>query len=132
MGASIPKPGAEPAPKTPLPMKLLLQIAFLARMEARYFAQHTRLLVAAFTIVLVPSIYALIYLSAVWDPEAHTRSLGVAIVNHDEGVHYREHRFNIGQELEARLLASQQFGFRQFTDEEAQDLFGKENTEEKA
>lgn len=100
-------------------MKLLLQIAFLARMEARYFAQHSRMLLAAAVIALVPSLYALIYLSAVWDPEGHTRALAVGIVNQDEGVEYREHRFNIGQELEARLLASQQFGFRQFDNEES-------------
>jgi putative membrane protein len=100
-------------------MKLLLQIAFLARMEARYFAQHTRLLVAAAVITLVPAVYALIYLSAVWDPEAHTRALAVGIVNQDDGVHYREHRFNIGKELEDRLLASQQFGFRKLDSEDA-------------
>ena len=98
-------------------MKLLHQIAFLVRMEARYFIQHTRLLLAAAVIVLVPSIYALIYLSSVWDPEGHTRSLAVGIVNLDDGVQYREHSFNIGQELEARLLASQQFGFRRIADE---------------
>ena len=100
-------------------MKLLLQIAFLARMEARYFAQHTRLLLAAAVITLVPAVYALIYLSAVWDPESHTRALAVGIVNQDAGVHYREHRFNIGKELEDRLLASQQFGFRKFDSEDA-------------
>lgn len=98
-------------------MKLLHQMAFLVRMEARYFIQHTRLLLAAAVIVLVPSVYALIYLSAVWAPESHTRALAVGIVNLDEGVQYHEHRFNIGQELEARLLASQQFGFRKMADE---------------
>ncbi|TXH88163.1 MAG: YhgE/Pip domain-containing protein [Rhodoferax sp.] len=100
-------------------MKLLHQIAFLVRMEARYFVQHTRLLLAAVVIVLVPSLYALIYLSAVWNPESHTQALAVGIVNRDEGVQYREHSFNIGQELEARLLASQQFGFRKSADEES-------------
>jgi putative membrane protein len=100
-------------------MKLLLQIAFLARMEARYFAQHTRLLLAAGIITLVPSVYALIYLSAVWDPEGHTRALAVGIVNQDSGVQYREHSFNIGKEIENRLLASQQFGFRKLGDEES-------------
>lgn len=97
--------------------KLLHQMAFLVRMEARYFTQHTRLLLAAAVIVLVPSLYALIYLSALWNPEGHTRALAVGIVNQDEGVQYREHSFNIGKELEARLLASQQFGFRTMADE---------------
>lgn len=88
-------------------------------MEARYFTQHPRLLLAAAVVTLVPSLYALIYLSAVWAPENHTRALAVGIVNLDQGVHYREHSFNIGHELEERLLASQQFGFRQLADEDA-------------
>lgn len=106
-----------PQGKTAKPMKLLHQMAFLVRMEAHYFAQHTRLLLAAAVVVLVPSLYAMIYLSAVWNPEGHTRALAVGIVNLDEGVQYREHSFNIGRELEERLLASQQFGFRKLSDE---------------
>ncbi|MDT8992507.1 YhgE/Pip domain-containing protein [Curvibacter sp. APW13] len=98
-------------------MKLFLQMVFLVRMEAHYFAQHRRLRLAALVIALVPSIYALIYLSSVWDPEGHTRALPVGIVNQDTGVEYREHRFNIGQELTDRLLASTQFGYRAVTDE---------------
>lgn len=98
-------------------MKLLRQMAFLVRMEARYFIQHRRLLLAALAITLVPSVYALIYLASMWNPEGHTGALAVGVVNLDEGVQYREHRFNIGQELEARLLASQQFGFRRIASE---------------
>lgn len=98
-------------------MKLLQQMAFLVRMEAHYFARHPRLLLAAAVVALVPSLYAMIYLSAVWDPESHTQALAVGIVNLDEGVQYREHSFNVGRELEARLLASQQFGFRKLGDE---------------
>lgn len=100
-------------------MKLLRQMAFLVRMEAHYFAQHCRLVLAALVITLVPSIYALIYLASMWNPEGHTNALAVGIVNLDEGVQYREHQFNIGQELETRLLASPQFGFRKIASEDS-------------
>jgi len=100
-------------------MKLLHQIGFLVRMEANYFARHTRLLVSALVISVVPALYAWIYLSAVWNTEGQTQALAVGIVNNDVGVQYRDMRFNVGQELESRLIASQKFGFRTYGSEES-------------
>ncbi|MGQ0711263.1 MAG: YhgE/Pip family protein [Rhodoferax sp.] len=92
-------------------MKLLHPVAFIIRMEARYLTRYPRLLLVLAVVVLVPSLYAYIYLQSLWDPEGRTQALPVALVNHDEGVQYREYQVNMGQEIEQRLLQSQRFGF---------------------
>ena len=47
----------------------------------------------------VPAIYALIYLTSVWDPAGHTGDLPAAIVNEDNGVTYLGRSANVGNEL---------------------------------
>lgn len=80
---------------------------------------HTpRLWLAACVLALVPSIYALIYLSSVWDPNAKTSELPVAIVNLDQGYDYRGRNHNVGAELTQTLLQRGGFGFRLMDDAE--------------
>ena len=71
---------------------------------------------AVLAVSLVPAIYALIYLSSVWDPNAKTSALPVALVNLDEGIRYQGHDANIGVELSDALLAKGIFGWRHVTD----------------
>lgn len=99
-------------------MKFLSQIFFIARIEFQHFARYPKLFLATAVIVVIPSLYAVIYLSSVWDPAANTGAMAVGVVNLDDGVEYREHRFNVGQEVVARLQTSGRFGFRVFDDEQ--------------
>jgi putative membrane protein len=98
--------------------KLFLQIGFIARIEAKYFARYPKLFLATAVIVLVPALYVVIYLSSVWDPAAKTGALSVAVVNLDEGVKYHEHDFNVGEEVASRLQESNRFGFKNYDHEE--------------
>jgi putative membrane protein len=96
--------------------------------DALLFKRFPRLSLAAMAISVVPAIYALIYLSSVWDPNAKTNALPVAIVNLDQGIHYQGRAVNVGAELSAGLIQSATFGFRELLD--AQDtreqvIFGK-------
>ena len=52
-----------------------------------------------------------IYLSSVWDPSANSSALQVGLVNLDQGVLYRNHTVNMGQELIAELEQSGRFGY---------------------
>lgn len=76
------------------------------------FRRFPRLILAALAIVSVPAIYALIYLSSVWDPNAKTSDLPVGIVNLDQGAVYQGRASNVGTELLQELSASGEFGFR--------------------
>ncbi len=80
------------------------------------FRRFPRLGLAALAIVLVPAVYALIYLSSVWDPNAKTSSLPVGIVNLDQGSAYQGRASNVGVELVQELMRSGEFGFRPVAD----------------
>ncbi len=88
----------------------------IVRSEMGLFRRFPRLMLAAAAIALVPAFYALIYLASVWEPNAKTNSLPVAIVNLDVGVSYRGHAINMGQELTQELIRSETFGFRTLAD----------------
>ncbi len=76
------------------------------------FRRFPRLGLAALAIALVPAVYALIYLSSVWDPNAKTSDLPVGIVNLDAGAAYQGRASNVGVELVSELMRSGEFGFR--------------------
>ncbi|HBH37871.1 MAG TPA: YhgE/Pip domain-containing protein [Curvibacter sp.] len=91
----------------------------IARTDLQLFRRYPRLGLAALAIVLVPAIYALIYLSSVWDPNTRTSDLPVGVVNLDAGLVERGRVSNVGAELTQELLASDAFGFRRLEDADA-------------
>ena len=74
---------------------------------------------AVIGVAMVPAIYALIYLSSVWDPNAKTSALPVALVNLDVGVRYRQQETNVGQELVEELERGHLFGWQRMKDAES-------------
>ncbi|HOE41727.1 MAG TPA: YhgE/Pip domain-containing protein [Rhodoferax sp.] len=90
----------------------------IARIEALFFLHYPKLLLGAAVVVLIPALYVLIYLTSVWDPAAKTGALPVAIVNLDHGFEYRQHVFNVGQDLAGRLKSKPAFGYVDYTDEQ--------------
>ena len=100
-------------------MELFSQVMLIARIEAGFFVRFRKLFLATIFVTLIPAMYALIYLSSVWDPASHTRSLTVALVNLDRDVEYRGQTFNVGKEVISRLKVRQVFGFQESQDETA-------------
>ncbi len=88
----------------------------LFKTDALLFKRFPRLALAVLAISVVPAIYALIYLSSVWDPNTKTNALPVAIVNLDQGLLYQGRAVNVGADLSAGLVRSATFGFRILTD----------------
>lgn len=93
-------------------LKFWLPLRATARTELGLFSRHPKLRMAALAIAWVPAIYALIYLSSVWDPNARTGALPVGLVNLDTGVSYRGQQVNVGKELAASLVKKATFAFR--------------------
>lgn len=91
----------------------------IARAELAIVRRFPRILLAVVAVGVVPAIYALIYLTSVWDPAGHTADLPAAIVNQDRGVTYMARSVNVGEELTRTLLEKRAFGFRTMTDPEA-------------
>lgn len=83
----------------------------IARVELALALAQPRWVAALAVVVCIPALYVLIYLSSLWDPNAHTQSLRVGLVNLDKGYAYREQHVNIGDELAAKLLQKKNFGY---------------------
>jgi putative membrane protein len=98
--------------------KQIAHILFIAQIEARFLMRFPRMLVACLVVALIPALYAVIYLSSVWDPAAKTGALPVALVNLDRGMEYHDSNFNIGWEVLANLRTSNRFGYRSVLDAE--------------
>ncbi|MDB5964016.1 MAG: hypothetical protein JWQ72_516, partial [Polaromonas sp.] len=103
-------------------MNLLRNVVAIARMEAGLFRRFPRLKLSVVGIVLIPALYALIYLSSVWDPGARTGSLPAAIINLDAGFAYGGQQVNLGRDLTEQLQKKRAFGFSTGTDEAAARL----------
>ena len=71
-----------------------------------------------FGVIIIPALYALIYLSSVRDPGAHTGDLKAALVNLDQGVNYRGQDVNVGKAVVASIHEKHSFGFIAFPDED--------------
>ncbi len=85
--------------------------------EFGLFRRFPRLGLAALAVSLVPAVYALIYLSSVWDPNAKTSSLPVGLVNLDQGLTFEGKTVNVGADLSKSLVEKGSFGFLPFADE---------------
>jgi putative membrane protein len=84
----------------------------IAASDLAMLRRFPRYAMAVLAIAMVPAFYALIYLTSVWDPNAQTQALPVAIVNLDIGVQYRGRQVNVGSELTHGLAGTGTFGFR--------------------
>jgi putative membrane protein len=73
---------------------------------------------AALIVACIPSVYALIYLSSIWDPGSQSTALPVGLVNLDKGVNYRNSTFNIGTNLVEQLKSQHAFGYQDIASEE--------------
>jgi putative membrane protein len=93
-----------------------LSVWHLFKTDALLFKRFPRLMLAVLAISVVPAIYALIYLSSVWDPNTKTNAMPVAIVNLDQGIHYQGRAVNVGADLSTGLVQSATFGFRTVVD----------------
>ena len=87
-----------------------------AACDAALWRRHPKLAWSALGAMLVPALYALIVLSSVWDPNARTAQLPVALVNQDTGLRYGTRDVNLGAEVLQTLRAQGLFGYREVSD----------------
>ena len=96
--------------------KLLLDTATVARADLGLLKRFPRLAWVLPAIVVIPALYAFIYLDSVWDPASRTGALPVAIVNLDEGAAVADQRFELGRELVHTLESRRNFDYQQLHD----------------
>jgi putative membrane protein len=72
------------------------------------------LVVSVLAIVLVPSLYAVFYISSFWDPYGHLDRMPAALVNMDSGVSTDGREVNLGQDIVNRFQQNPPFHFINF------------------
>lgn len=91
---------------------------YIAHQEAKALLHSPRMWVAALVVAVLPVIYALIYLSSVWDPVSHTQALRVALVNQDEGFFNEDILIRVGNQVVDSLKRNNRFAYVELKDAE--------------
>lgn len=89
------------------------------------FIKEHFMVIVMIAIMLIPSIYTVLFLGSMWDPYGNTESLPVAVVNQDKTVVYNGEKINIGEQLCENLASNNSLQFN-FVDENVA-LKGLEN-----
>ena len=95
---------------------LIRQTAAVARADLGLLHRYPRLRWVLPAIVVIPALYAFIYLDSVWDPASRTGALPVALVNLDEGAVVGEQRIDLGHELVVTLEVRRNFDYQLLND----------------
>lgn len=84
----------------------------MLKQEWKNIFHHTWIKVVLVAIILIPSLYACIFLGSMWDPYGNTDKIPVAVVNQDQSVNYENKTLAIGEELVDRLKDNQSMNFQ--------------------
>lgn len=95
--------------------------------ELKSLLQNKLLLLVVFAIMLIPAIYAGLFLASMWDPYGDLEYLPVAVVNKDEPVTYNDTELKVGENLVDSLKKNDSLSFN-FVDEETADSGLKNGT----
>lgn len=99
-------------------MRVFRDAFAIFRMELTLFTRFPKLRISTVGVIIIPALYALIYLASVRDPGAHTGDLKAALVNLDQGLNYRGQDVNVGQSVATSIKEKRNFGFVDYAAEE--------------
>nr|WP_272923437.1 YhgE/Pip domain-containing protein [Weissella confusa] len=80
---------------------------------------HKFFMLVIVVLFFVPSIYAVTFLSSLWDPYGQVKNLPVAIINKDKSVDYEGQKLAVGDDLEKELRKSKDMDFHFPSEKEA-------------
>lgn len=90
----------------------------MIKREWKHIFHNAWIIIVLIAIILIPSIYATVFLGSMWDPYGNTESLPVAIVNEDQKVHYQGQTLDVGNDLVDNLKENNSLDFH-FTDKQS-------------
>ena len=83
----------------------------MLKSELKSLWKNKLLLIVVVAIILIPSIYAGLFLSSMWDPYGDLEYLPVAVVNKDEPVEYNGKELAVGESLAENLEENDSMAF---------------------
>lgn len=70
-------------------------------------------------LILIPSIYTVVFLGSMWDPYGNSGNLPVAVVNKDKAVEYNDKKLDVGDQLVDKLKDNDSLDFHFVNSKEA-------------
>lgn len=70
-------------------------------------------------LILIPSIYTVVFLGSMWDPYGNSGNLPVAVVNKDKAVDYNDKKLDVGDQLVKKLKDNDSLDFHFVNSKEA-------------
>lgn len=70
-------------------------------------------------LILIPSIYTVVFLGSMWDPYGNSGNLPVAVVNKDKAVEYNDKKLDVGDQLVKKLKDNDSLDFHFVNSKEA-------------
>lgn len=88
--------------------------------EWKSLLKNRILVVVVLAIIIIPVIYAGLFLKSMWDPYGNLDQLPVAVVNHDQPVVYNGKDLNVGKDMEEALSKNDSLDFHFVDSDEAE------------
>lgn len=92
----------------------------MIKAEWKNIAKSTWLKIVLCAIMIIPMIYACVFLGSMWDPYGQTDQLPVAVVNKDKEVEYNGSTMDIGKQLSDKLAKNDLMDFNIVSSSKAQ------------
>ena len=92
----------------------------MIKAEWKNIAKSTWLKIVLCAIMIIPMIYACVFLGSMWDPYGKTDQLPVAVVNNDKEVEYNDSTMDIGKQLSDKLAKNDSMDFNIVSSTKAQ------------
>ena len=80
----------------------------MIKQELTHLFKNKLLLVVMVVIMLIPAIYAGLFLNSMWDPYGEIGKLPVAVVNNDATIEHNGKMLAVGDNLESSLKRTMQ------------------------
>lgn len=92
----------------------------MIKAEWKNIAKSTWLKIVLCAIMIIPMIYACVFLGSMWDPYGQTDQLPVGVVNKDKEVEYNGSTMDIGKQLSDKLAKNDSMDFNIVSSSKAQ------------
>lgn len=92
----------------------------MIKAEWKNIAKSTWLKIVLCAIMIIPMIYACVFLGSMWDPYGQTDQLPVAVVNKDKEVEYNGSTMDVGKQLSDKLSKNDSMDFNIVSSTKAQ------------
>lgn len=92
----------------------------MIKAEWKNIVKSTWLKIVLCAIMIIPMIYACVFLGSMWDPYGKTDQLPVAVVNNDKEVEYNDSTMDIGKQLSDKLAKNDSMDFNIVSSSKAQ------------